>query len=369
MSPPAKTYTAPPPVIKTEPPPVIKTEPAKPTFADSDKRKDNLFHQTGKQQHTTLNKDSLQVLAENLASSVSLSRLPTPEPPIFTGDPLAYPDWLSSFTTLVELRGVPPLERIHYLKKYLGGPAKEAVGGCFLLRSEQAYEEAKAILNERYGNPFTVTEAFRNKIETWPRISGKDSMALRKFSDFLKQCQVAMKDIPDLAVLNDVRENRKMLQKLPDWVVTRWSRVVARVKKLTNTYPPFENFVGFIQEEADIACDPLTSLGSLRPSTDKDQQGTSNGTTRKRKPGGHTLSTSSKPTTDTESCQFCKKDGHPIQECEAFKAKPMTERQDFVKKGGYCFGCLGKGHISRTALLAASVRNAVRSIQTSLHSN
>ncbi|XP_070543711.1 uncharacterized protein [Ptychodera flava] len=223
-----------------------------------------------------------------------------------------------------ELRGVPPLERIHYLKKYLGGPAKEAVGGCFLLRSEQAYEEAKAILNERYGNPFTVTEAFRNKIETWPRISGKDSMALRKFSDFLKQCQVAMKDIPDLAVLND--------------------------------------------EEADIACDPLTSLGSLRPSTDKDQQGTSNGTTRKRKPGGHTLSTSSKPTTDTESCQFCKKNGHPIQECEAFKAKPMTERQDFVKKGGYCFGCLGKGHISRNCPARCKCKKCGKKHPTSLHS-
>jgi hypothetical protein len=56
-------------------------------------------------------------LANALTKAIFSSRLPVPEPSIFTGDPMAYPDWVFSFTSLIENRGVPPAERIHYLKR------------------------------------------------------------------------------------------------------------------------------------------------------------------------------------------------------------------------------------------------------------
>ena len=120
---------------------------------------------------------------------MSLSRLPAPEPTIFIGDPLKYHDWSIAFKTLIENKRIIERESIHYLKKCVGGPAKEAISGYFLQRSENAFVQAKALLEERYGNPFTVTEAFRDMLGAWPNISGRDGNSLRRFAYFLNQCK------------------------------------------------------------------------------------------------------------------------------------------------------------------------------------
>lgn len=50
--------------------------------------------------------------AQAIASSLTLSRLPVPEPTIFTGDPLKYTDWKISFTALIGKKPLPTSEKI-----------------------------------------------------------------------------------------------------------------------------------------------------------------------------------------------------------------------------------------------------------------
>jgi hypothetical protein len=92
---------------------------------------------------------------------------------MFTGDPMTYSDWLFSFTSLIENRGIPASERIHYLKRYLGGPAKEAVSGYFMLRSKDAYQCARDVLEKRFGDAF--------KLDMWPKVSSKVFAACQIF--------------------------------------------------------------------------------------------------------------------------------------------------------------------------------------------
>ena len=87
--------------------------------------------------------------------------------------------------------------------------------------TDKAYETAWEILEERYGNPFVVAKAFRDKLNSWPKIGPKDSVELREFSDFLRGCQSAMSLVISLEVLNNCSENQKMLSKLLDWLTTR----------------------------------------------------------------------------------------------------------------------------------------------------
>jgi len=61
------------------------------------------------------------------------------------------------------------------------------------LSSDSAYEEAKKLLKERFGDNFTMATAFRQKLRDWPKISGNDTAGLTKLSDFLQQCQAVMK--------------------------------------------------------------------------------------------------------------------------------------------------------------------------------
>ena len=46
--------------------------------------------------------NDLSVLAETFTASMSLIRLPTPEPTVFDGDPLKYNDWSIAFKALIE---------------------------------------------------------------------------------------------------------------------------------------------------------------------------------------------------------------------------------------------------------------------------
>ena len=314
-------------------------------------------------------KSDVLLIAEALAASVNANRLPVPDMSIFYGDPLDYPDWKASFYALVETRGVPPQERIHHLKRYLGGQAREAVSGYFLLNSDLAYDKAKAVLEQRYGSSFAITEAFRDKLDTWPKIQARDGKGLRRLSDFLNQCESAMTAIPGLEILNDNRENRKILQKLPDWIITRWSRIVSIAKKNKSRYPSFAEFANFISEESDIACDPIVSLESLRIVPEKEKPSTSS----KRSAKAATFATETgksdktKVQDSSQSCTFCNRNGHIINECRTFGAKPAEEKQEFIRKGGMCYGCLLCGHVTKNCASRSKCRKCDKSHPTSLH--
>ncbi|KAI2665797.1 Phosphatidylserine decarboxylase proenzyme [Labeo rohita] len=210
--------------------------------------------------------DSTTALARVLADSINISCLLVPEPAVFNGDPLKYKDWKMSFQTLIDRKNIPVNEKIYYLRKYVGGPARRAVESYFLLGTDAAYYAAWDTLEERYGGSFLIAKAFRDKLTSWPKTGTKDSAELREFSDFLRGCEAAMLQIKSLDVLNVCSENQKILSKLPDWLTGRWNRKVIEVEEQHSCFQTFSNFVDFITREAKIACNPVTSLHALKGS-------------------------------------------------------------------------------------------------------
>lgn len=71
--------------------------------------------------------DGTAALVRLFAESISASRIPLPEPTVFNGDPLRFNDWKVSFQTLVDWKNIPAHEKVFYLRKYVGGPAKKAI--------------------------------------------------------------------------------------------------------------------------------------------------------------------------------------------------------------------------------------------------
>ena len=137
---------------------------------------------------------------------------------------IKYKDWKKAFNATIVDRGLSESENLFYLQKYVSGEAAEAISGYFTLDSRSAYSDAQAALDRRYGNSFVISEAIRTKPENWPKISARDATALRRFSDFLGQCKADMSEIPEQRLLDDNRENQKMLCLLPDWLVNLWNR-------------------------------------------------------------------------------------------------------------------------------------------------
>lgn len=68
---------------------------------------------------------------------------------------------------------------------------------------EDAYCAAWGILDDRFGNPFIVGKAYRDKIQSWHKISSKDSKDLCEFANFLTSVTTAMPYVQGLQILND----------------------------------------------------------------------------------------------------------------------------------------------------------------------
>ncbi len=280
-------------------------------------------------------------LVNALAEAMSANRLPVPEPALFTGDPLKFKDWRLSFETLIDRKNIPKNEKLYYLRKYLAGAAKKTVEGFFLLGTEAAYDSAWQLLEKRYGDPFIIGKSFRDKLHGWTKISSKDGCELREFTDFLKSCEAAMPHLKTLEVLNDCNENQKILLKLPDWLVSRWNRKVMEAREAHAGYPQFKEFVNFLSKEADLACDPISSVQALRSVESGKPKHSRNQTIQAK-----TLYTNVAQSTIL-SCILCKRTGHVLAKCRKFIEKTIQDRVKFVRSERLCFGCLQTGHHSR----------------------
>ena len=347
------------------------------------------------QKHTS--SDILERLADLMTMRHARELLPLPEPETFSGDLLRYPTWKKSFDTIVERRTDSPSQRLYYLGRYTTGKAKESISGLLALDSEHAYRDARKILSDRFGNPFLVANAYRKKINEWPRIQPNDGTSLRKFSDFLLHCQSAMKEIKYLKALNDPEENQKMLRKLPRNLAERWTREIDRwlnkeeqVSSGVNVrstcsaaYPPFSAFCEFLKKESRIACNPVTLLKTKEEGEKKDEtqrRGRFNGNNRNKPFDAGSFATEAEEVKDSsregkedkkpkrDHCLLCKK-AHNLDEYEKFAKMSQTEKIEFIRSRGICLGCLKYGHMKRDCRGQKICKKCKGFHPTSLHIN
>ena len=131
---------------------------------ENDKLSHNQVHQIYSQDSPP-HFDSTAAIVTAITDSFSMSRLPVPEPAVFDGEPIQYIDWKSSFHALIDRKNLLSSDKMYYLKRYVDGSAKEAISGLFLQSSSEAYERAWHILDERFGHPFIISKAYRDKLQ------------------------------------------------------------------------------------------------------------------------------------------------------------------------------------------------------------
>lgn len=109
----------------------------------------------------------MQRLADLLAQRQDRVSLPRPEPEVFCGNPLHFPNWIKSFEIFITRKTKDPSESLYYLGKYTKNEVKEAVSGPLSLYSVDAYDKTTRILTSRFGNHFMAANAFRKKKNKW----------------------------------------------------------------------------------------------------------------------------------------------------------------------------------------------------------
>lgn len=304
--------------------------------------------------------DALSRLADVLSFKKDNDSLPVPKPEVFKGDLLEYSSWMTSFESLIERKTVDPAERLYYLGLYTDGAAKKAIKGLLQIKTKESYMEAKEILAKRFGNPFSIGEAYLKEIRNWPRIAPGDGPRLRDFSDFLEHSKAAMNTVQYLDILNSAAENKNMYLKLPTYLIHKWSEIVEKWISGDNgfsKYPPFSEFCKFVRIQANISCNTVQmsvhNETQFKGAISKGQKQNMN--TNKRS-GTRSFATKTeeseplkeKPKVDKRNltCYICNA-SHDLDICRLFLQKSLLERKNFVLNKGLCFGCLRHGHRSK----------------------
>ena len=131
-----------------------------------------------------------QELLEQFQQQINLLRLPVLEPDVFDGNILSYIPWKSKFSIIILDKPYTAAEKVSYLMKYVCSDIRKLVNWYVILPADEALKEILEFLDERYGDLMCIAHAYRQKLESWPNISENDGPALRKFSDFLLECNV-----------------------------------------------------------------------------------------------------------------------------------------------------------------------------------
>ena len=102
-----------------------------------------------------------------MVSQQARSLLPSSEPPVFYGDAMEFPAFMTAFESLIESKVEDSCERLYFLGQYTSGKAKEVINGCLQRKSEGSYKEARGLLKRQFGDPFKIANAHINKLSSW----------------------------------------------------------------------------------------------------------------------------------------------------------------------------------------------------------
>ena len=317
-------------------------------------------------------------LSSLIINQQKISSLPVKEPPVFSGDYFEYPAFVTAFDSIICSNVPSNKDRLYFLDKYTRGKANNVVKGFLAMSSDSAYDKARKMLDQRFGNPVHVAEAYKSSLRNWPKINDGDSSGLQDFSDFLIRCEEAMKTMQSMGDLDSTETLRLVSSKLPSYSAVKWCRHAHERQTKSKKIITFSTFMNFVREEAELANDPIFSPDALKAESEKTGTQTKWGWKNKSKkkddsdlsanslvtsgtPHPSDLPSLTKPFAD-QTDQAC-----PLCNGQWFLKSSVDERIEFIRSKALCFSCFKSGHMSSGCRNRSICKECGRRHHTLLH--
>ena len=267
----------------------------------------------------------------------------------FDGDPLKY--WLFSrqLDSNVDNNNVSECHKLLMLFQSCRGKARMAIECCAAMETAVGYSKARAILKERFGNNFVISEAWVAKVAGGPTIGGRDKEALQNMADDLRNC---VENLDAMGLLCEVSTQSvllKIVQRLPMFLRNRWVHEVMKIRKRNLTNPTIRQLMTFMDDAAAESNDPV--YGHLN-----DERITGRRVDEARHGRGAAFNVSvneihqQRPDYSGSSCSLCGEQ-HSLFGCQRFKGMSTDRRRSYAMEAELCFNCLKTGHAARQCYL------------------
>ena len=258
----------------------------------------------------------------------------------FDGNPLQYHMFITAFDNMVDNKLVSNSTKLNILVEHCTGKAAKIIQCCVLMSPEEGYWKARQLLAERFGNEYTISEAWIQKLASGPQVRPNSGSELQEFADEVLCC---METLKAMGMLNQVDSRVRMVQivnRLPLYLQSRWRKEAVQKKQRTGTYPGMGEFVIFLNSVASEINDPVFGIVQQKQQQPKNKP--------RKSSSFHTQAAHEpSPTAKSPSCPMCKGD-HWLYSCKQFRDLEPDGRMEFVRSHKLCYNCLKPGrHIAR----------------------
>ena len=188
------------------------------------------------------------------SSNICMARLDMPKVELeyFDGNPRGYWRFVQQFKYYVEDRVGDSGQRMLYLLHYCRGPAKEAIAECVMLPPNCAYEKARKILKELFGQEHVVARAILDDLLKGLRPIHGDAQALSRLAVSLQNCHIALSQMKYTSDMDSLNTLERILRTLPVDVRKRWARIADEIE-ISGRSATFLDLWKFVASEARIA--------------------------------------------------------------------------------------------------------------------
>ena len=284
-------------------------------------------------------------LGREIATVLSLPKL---ECPTFSGDPREWSVFKNMFDTTIGDKLAENGAKHTHLISLLRGEARESVKHTLLFESDDAYDEAVKVLEDRYGNDQIITKCIMSDLR-----GGKSVRSQKEIQQFVDELGAADKVISKMKTYNEINTVdfiKDMLVRCSHAIIMKWKKKATAHLAEQAKYPDFKAFIVFMKSIALQESDPAFGLEGtkeilarskareLETKSGKVAVNNVNSTPAPRK--ASTSGPRPKP-----KCKACGAE-HYLNKCPSFKAKSVDERQAFVNSNRLCIRCLGPHEFS-----------------------
>ena len=290
---------------------------------------------------------------------LALMQMPKVELATFDGQALQYWAFIRSFDNSMEEDGIDSSAKLARLMQYCTGKAKQVIECCAVMEPNEGYIKARQLLQDRFGDSFTIAETWVRKITEGPGLKASDRELLRDFADDLNSCRQTLEMMGYMAEVNCQSVLVKVVLRLPVYLQNRWKGVVRDIRKRKFRNPDICDLSQFVSDAAEEAIDVV--YGHI---TDVKREVKS--TTPRRQVGrgfNYSVVTGAEKSANTSvnynrssqgdgslKCVLCS-GGHSLFGCSIFKKMKLSARLNVVNGSRLCHNCLRPGHSANACTL------------------